>query len=375
MASEQSNTPSFSPTLSSIVHRFPIKGTISSISKFGGGLINDSYRVITSEPSGPDYVLQRINHSVFTNVDLLQFNIQVVTSHIRSKLLSAHESDVDRKVLQLIPTHEGNSYHFDGSNYWRLLIYVRDSEWYTEITAAHSYQAGKSFGNFEFLLSDLSTPLVEIIPKFHNMEFRLEQLRAAIAADAHGLVSGVHKIIKDLEKKADEMCKAERWFREGKLPKRICHCDTKINNMLFDQEGDVLCVIDLDTVMPSFVFSDFGDFMRTAGNTGREDDEDLEEIGINMEIFKMFTKGYLEAAGKFLTTMEVENLAFGARLMTYMQAVRFLTDYLDGSVYFKISYPEHNLVRVKAQMKLLQSMEEHEEEMITFIHELWGKNE
>jgi Ser/Thr protein kinase RdoA (MazF antagonist) len=273
--------------------------------------VNDSYRIITSDPSNPNYVLQRINHRVFTNVDLLQFNIQVVTSHIRTKLIAAHESDVDRKVLELIPTHEGTSYHFDGSNYWRLLLYVRDSQWYAQITPSHSYQAGKSFGNFEFLLSDLSTPLEEIIPKFHNMEFRLEQLRAAIASDSHGLVPGVHEIIRDLEKRADEMCKAERWFREGKLPKRICHCDTKINNMLFDLSGEVLCVIDLDTVMPSFVFSDFGDFMRTAGNTGKEDERDLEEVGINLEIFRMFTKGYLEAAGKFLTQLEVENLPFG----------------------------------------------------------------
>jgi Ser/Thr protein kinase RdoA (MazF antagonist) len=207
------------------------------------------------------------------------------------------------------------------------------------------------------------------------MEFRLDQLRSAISADTHGLVAQVAEIIKDLEKRADEMCRAERWFREGKLPKRICHCDTKINNMLFDQAGEVLCVIDLDTVMPSFVFSDFGDFMRTAGNTGREDAQDLDEVGINMDIFRMFTKGYLEAAGKFLTTLEVENLAFGARLMTYMQAVRFLTDYLEGSVYYKIGYPEHNLVRVKAQIKLLQSMEEHEEEMVAYIRECWGKIE
>jgi Ser/Thr protein kinase RdoA (MazF antagonist) len=252
---------------------------------------------------------------------------------------------------------------------------VRDSEWFDQITPAHSYQAGKSFGQFEFLLSDLPTPLDEIIPKFHNMEFRLDQLRAAIAADSRGFAAGVHAIIKELEKRADKMCQAEQWGREGKLPKRICHCDTKINNMLFDKSGEVLCVIDLDTVMPSFVFSDFGDFMRTAGNTGREDDQNLDEVAINMEIFRMFTKGYLETGRMFLTEMEVENLAFGARLMTYMQAVRFLTDYLEGSVYYKIGYPEHNLVRVKAQMKLLQSMEEQEGEMVAFIRECWEKGE
>ena len=173
----------------------------------------------------------------------------------------------------------------------------------------------------------------------------------------------------EIEKRADEMCKAERLYREGKLPKRVCHCDTKVNNMMFDEDGKVLCVIDLDTVMPSFIFSDYGDFLRTGANTGDEDDKDLERVNFNMEIFKAFTKGYLKGAKSFLTQIEIENLPYAAALFPYMQCVRFLADYINGDTYYKIKYPEHNLVRTKAQFKLLQSVEANTPEMIAFINE------
>ena len=164
-----------------------------------------------------------------------------------------------------------------------------------------------------------------------------------------------------------EMCKAERMHREGVLPKRICHCDTKVNNMLFDRDGQILCVIDLDTVMPSFVFSDFGDFLRTAANTGAEDDPDLDKVNFNMEIFRAFAKGYLSTAGAFLTPLERENLPFAAMLFPYMQAVRFLTDHINGDTYYKIKYPGHNLVRTRAQWKLFLSASEKREEMALFL--------
>ena len=165
------------------------------------------------------------------------------------------------------------------------------------------------------------------------------------------------------------MCKGEQLHREGKLAKRICHCDTKVDNILFDKDGNVLCVIDLDTVMPNFIFSDFGDFLRSAANTGREDDQDLNNVNFNMEIFKAFTKGYLKSAQCFLTPLEIENLPYAAALFPYMQTVRFLADYINGDTYYKIQYPEHNLVRSKAQFKLLQSVEAHKEAMQEFIKE------
>ena len=182
-----------------------------------------------------------------------------------------------------------------------------------------------------------------------------------------GRLSEVQFYINEIEKRTDEMCKAERFYREGKLPKRVCHCDTKVNNMMFDEDGKVLCVIDLDTVMPSFIFSDYGDFLRTAANTGNEDDKDLDKVNFNMDIFKAFTKGYLESAKSFLTQIEIENLPYAAMLFPYMQCVRFLTDYLNGDTYYKIEYPEHNLVRTKAQFKLLQSVEAHVTEMEEYI--------
>ena len=169
------------------------------------------------------------------------------------------------------------------------------------------------------------------------------------------------------------MCLAERLHREGKLPKRICHCDTKVNNMMFDENGRVLCVIDLDTVMPSYIFSDFGDFMRTAANTGEEDDKNLDHVNFNMEIFKAFTKGYLETARVFLTDVEIDNLPYAATLFPYMQAVRFLADYINGDTYYKIKYPDHNLVRTRAQFKLLQSAEAAVPAMKAYIDECLGR--
>ena len=172
--------------------------------------------------------------------------------------------------------------------------------------------------------ADIPETLGETIPDFHNMEFRLKQLREAVAKDAAGRVAEVKYYLDEIEKRADEMCKAERLYREGKLPKRVCHCDTKVNNMMFDGDGKVLCVIDLDTVMPSFIFSDYGDFLRTGANTGDEDDKDLDRVNFNMEIFKAFTKGYLKGAKSFLTQIEIENLPYAAALFPYMQCVRFL---------------------------------------------------
>ena len=216
-------------------------------------------------------------------------------------------------------------------------------------------------------VADIPDRLGETIPNFHNMEFRLKQLHDAVAADAAGRVGEVRYFLDEIERRADEMCKAERLHRENKLPKRVCHCDTKVNNMMFDENGNVLCVIDLDTVMPSFVFSDFGDFLRSGANTGLEDDKDLSNVNFNMEIFKAFTKGYLESAKSFLLPVEIENLPYAAALFPYMQCVRFLADYINGDTYYKIQYPEHNLVRTKAQFKLLQSVEEHTPEMQEFI--------
>lgn len=354
--------------LSSIVAKFKVQGTVEEIKPLGAGLINDTYKVNTKEADAPDYVLQRINHAIFQNVEMLQANIAAVTGHIRKKLTEAGETDIDRKVLSFLETGEGKTYWFDGDSYWRVMVFIPRAQTYETVNPEYSNYAGEAFGNFQAMLADIPETLGETIPDFHNMEFRLKQLRDAVAANAAGRVAEVQYYLDEIEKRADEMCKAERLYREGKLPKRVCHCDTKVNNMMFDEDGKVLCVIDLDTVMPSFIFSDYGDFLRTGANTGDEDDKDLDRVNFNMEIFKAFTKGYLKGAKSFLTPIEIENLPYAAALFPYMQCVRFLADYINGDTYYKIKYPEHNLVRTKAQFKLLQSVEEHTPEMTAFIN-------
>ena len=355
--------------LLSIVSHFRLKGTVVEIKPLGAGLINDTYKVTTSEADAPDYVLQRINHAIFQNVEMLQANIGSVTGHIRKKLEEKGESDIERKVLHFVPGADGKTYWHDGESYWRVMTFIPRAKTYETVNPEYSYYAGAAFGNFQAMLADIPDTLGETIPDFHNMEFRLKQLREAVAADAAGRVKEVQYFLDEIEKRADEMCKAERLHREGKLPKRVCHCDTKVNNMMFDHQGNILCVIDLDTVMPSYIFSDYGDFLRTAANTLAEDDPDIDHVEFNMDIFRAFTEGYLSSARGFLTPAEIENLPYAAALFPYMQAVRFLTDYINGDTYYKIKYPDHNLVRTRNQFKLLQSVEAHTPEMHRFIAE------
>ena len=353
--------------LKGIVEKFNVEGTIASIRPLGNGLINDTYLVVTAGEND-DYVLQRINNSIFQDVDLLQHNVEAVTSHIRKKLIEAGEDDISRKVLHFVETGEGKTYYMDGAGrYWRVSVFIPRAMTFEAVTPEYSYYAGKAFGNFEAMLVDLPETLGETIPDFHNMELRMRQLRDAVAQDAKGRLSEVRDIVDELESHAHEMCKAERMGREGKLPKRVCHCDTKVNNMMFDEEGRVLCVIDLDTVMPSFVFSDYGDFLRTGANFVAEDDPEIGKVGFREDIFESFTKGYLESAKSFLTPVETENLPYAVALFPYMQCVRFLTDYINGDTYYKIKYPEHNLVRTRNQLALFRCVYAKQEEMARFI--------
>ena len=348
--------------LKEIVFQFIDKDENVKIEPLGKGHINDSYRVGTDEK---EYVLQRINHNIFKNVHELQNNIYRVTSHIRTKLIEKGVTDVERRVITLIPTHDGALYYKDvNGDYWRLMIFIKDSKSYDDINPDLAYRAGMAFGEFQKMLEDIpGEPLFETIPNFHNMEYRLESFRESVKANKAGRLDEVADLVKEIEDRAEEMCKAERMHREGKLPKRINHCDTKVNNILFDNDDQVICVVDLDTVMPGYVLSDCGDFIRTGANTGAEDDKNLDNVSVNLDIFEAYAKGYLKHAASFLTDTEIENLPYGAKLLTYMQTVRFFTDYIDGDTYYKIAYPQHNLVRTKAQFKLLQSLEENYEKM------------
>lgn len=347
----------------------------------GNGLINDTFEI--SRNGDPNsYVLQRINHKIFRNVDLMQNNIKRITDHIRNKLIIRGESDIERKVLTPLSTLEGKNYYFDGENYWRMTLFIKDSITHESVTPELSYITGKAFGEFQYMLSDLpGEPLGYSIPNFHNMEFRIGEFKEAIAKDRAGRLSGEEniycgKIVKSIKVKElaseliarqDEMCTAVRLISQGKLPLRVTHCDTKVNNMLFDRNGTFLCVIDLDTAMPGTVLSDFGDFIRTAGNNAAEDEKDTLKISLNMRIFESFSKGYIESTKAFLSEQEKELLPFGAKMMTYMQTIRFFTDYLNGDIYYKTFYPTHNWVRSIAQRTLLIDIDRHYSEMSNYI--------
>jgi len=362
---EKTKTPSLA-----LFDQFRIDDKITSVEPFGNGHINDTF-LAKNNAGEAKYILQHINHHIFKDVDMLQNNIHIVTSHIREKLAASGETDIDRKVLSFLPAKDGKYYHFDGESYWRVCLFIPDSKTYEEINPELSYEAGKAFGRFQSMLSDIPEgTLGETIPNFHNMEFRLQQFKEAIDANAAGRLDEAREMVDALLERAETYCIQEQLYREGKLKKRINHCDTKVNNILFDKDGKVLCVIDLDTVMPGFVLSDIGDFIRTGCNTGAEDDADLDRIQVNMEIFKAYTRGYMETAKDFLTPLEIQMLPYGGRLLTYMQTVRFLTDYLNGDTYYKIHSPKHNWQRSLAQFKFLRELEAKAPEMDEFMKTL-----
>ena len=352
-----------------LLDQFQLEKTMTVIKPFGNGHINDTFIVENNEGQAK-YILQRINHQIFKNVDMLQNNINIVTSHIREKLIASGETDIERKVLTFLPAKDGKFYHLDGESYWRICLYINGSKTYEEVNPEYSYEAGKMFGRFQEMLSDIPEGTIgEIIPDFHNMEFRLKQFKQAIYTNPAGRLYDAQELVNALLEHAEAFCIQERLYREGQLKKRINHCDTKVNNILFDKDGKVLCVIDLDTVMPGFVLSDIGDFIRTACNTGAEDDKNLDNIKVNMDIFKAYTRGYMETAKSFLTPLEIQMLPYGGRLLTYMQTVRFLTDYLNGDTYYKIHSPNHNWQRSLAQFKFLQELEANASEMDEFMEE------
>ena len=351
-----------------ILKHFAIWNEVEDPQPLRIGFINDSFVVHAARVGESSYCLQRINHHIFKDVEGLMRNIELVTSHIREKLLIAREVDIERKVLHLIPTKEGKLFYKSPSgDYWRLYVLVEPATSQEKVTPRSAELTGEAFGRFQCQLADLPfDALCESIPNFHNMEFRLQELDEALAADKAKRKADCKDIVEWIDKRREEMCLAERLFREGKLKKHINHCDTKVNNVLFDEAGRPICIVDLDTVMPGFVFSDFGDFMRTAANTGMEDDPNVENIHVDLEVFEAYTRGYLKEA-TFLTELEKELLPYGCRLMSYMQTVRFFTDWLNGDTYYKIAYPEHNLVRTKAQLRLVEEQEKEREKMQSII--------
>ena len=346
-----------------VLKEFLTEGTVDAVRPLGDGLINDTFLVTTAEAEKPDYVLQRINTQIFNDVEMLQHNIELVTHHIRSKRA---------KTLRFIATRSGKTYLRDAEGQcWRVSEYVPNAVSLNEVSDATSYATGRAFGEFEQMLSDLPEPLGYTIPYFHNMEFRMKQLHEATIQDPLGRAAQVKDILSLYNRDANRMCQGEQLHREGRLPLRVCHCDTKVNNILFDQTThQFLMVIDLDTVMPSLFFSDYGDFIRTAASTTREDDPCLDHVGFRQDIFQSFTRGYVEAVQSFFTPLEIELLPWAAELFPFMQSVRFMWAYLLGNDYWKCDYPEHNLDRARNQLRLYQEICRHEPMMADFIRAL-----
>jgi Ser/Thr protein kinase RdoA (MazF antagonist) len=298
-------------------------------------------------------------------------NIQKVCLHIKAKVEKEGGNPM-REAMTIIPANDGKLYFLDNEEeYWAVSLFIDDTIAYEAAeTPELAYAGGRGIGKFQSQVSDLKEPLTDILPGFHNIRVRFEQWDDVLKRDPAGRKMMVENEINWIESRRTEMLNFWKLVENGTIPTRVTHNDTKINNILFDKNGEVLCVIDLDTVFNSTVLNDFGDAMRSYTNTGKEDDENLDNVSMDMDIFRAFTKGYLEEASSFLTEKELEYLAFSAKYITYEQVLRFLMDYIDGDNYYKIKSENHNLIRTHSQHKLLTSMEKQFDEMNNAVQEL-----
>lgn len=350
-----------------IAGKFRLEGRIADIAPLGEGFINDTFKVKT-EGSAPNYLLQRKNHNVFPDVPAMMDNIVAVTEHIKGKV-----SDPLRETLTVIDTLDGKHYYKDAEgNFWAVCLFIEGTVTYDVAdTPELARQGGIGIGRFQSMLSDFDKPLAEVIKGFHNIRWRFVQWDEALKRDAAGRVKDLAEEISWIESRREKMLAFWSLYENGDIPTRATHNDTKISNILFDAEsGEVLCAIDLDTVMSSTSLNDVGDALRSYTNTAAEDEKDLSKVSMSMDMFKAYIGGYMSERKDTLAPLEKEYLAFSGLYITYEQVLRFLMDYIDGDTYYKIKYPEHNLVRTKAQYKLLCSMEEQYEEMCGFVASL-----
>jgi hypothetical protein len=346
-----------------VADEFDFGGKVLSASPYGSGHINDTFVTVVEATPGPRrFVLQRINHLVFKQPDLLMENVERVCAHAHAKLRAAGVPDAHRRALRLIPTKLGKSWHIDAQgNRWRCYDFIEGATGHDVVRSpAQAESAAKAFGAFQSLLADLpGGRLHETIPDFHHTPARFARFQAALAADAHGRAAAAVPEIAFALARADEVNVVVDALRDGTLPERVTHNDTKLNNVLLDdatQEG--VCVIDLDTVMPGSALYDFGDLVRTSTSPAAEDETDLSKVTMQLPMFEALVRGYLSSARGFLTPREKELLPFAGKLITFEIGLRFLTDWLEGDTYFKIKRPTHNLDRARTQFKLVASIEE-----------------
>jgi Phosphotransferase enzyme family len=352
--------------IGAVARRFQIHGGFVGAVPYGSGHINDSY-CATFDHGGARvrYIFQRINRGIFKDTEALMENIQRVTTHLAGK--RAGEADQTRRVLTLIPALDGKPYACDEhGDAWRVYIFIEGARTFDAVEfPQQAFQAAKAFGEFQRLLTELPPPrLHDTIPDFHHTPKRYAALERAIEADAANRAKLALGEIEFARRHMD-ICSV---LLDAELPERVTHNDTKFNNvMLDDATGEGICVIDLDTVMPGLAPYDFGDMVRTTTSASQEDERDLSKVTMQFEMFEALARGYLSSAGEFLTPAEKELLPFSGKLITFEIGIRFLTDFLAGDTYFKVHREGHNLDRCRTQFKLVESMEEQDEQMNQLI--------
>ena len=349
----------------SVARHFSMSGELTEFRPCGQGLINDTYEVRFNQGGvAVRYIIQRINHNVFQHPELVMDNIIRVTSHIAQRLKHTGEKDLGRRVLTLIPTRSGKRWYKDeAGNTWRGYIYVEGAEAHDRVESpALAEEAARAFGEFQSHLVDLKGPrLADTIPNFHHTRSRYNALLQAIDDNAAGRIKSVRTELDWIMEREPVVDILLNLQSAGELPERITHNDTKINNVMMDvNTGEGLCVMDLDTVMPGLVLYDFGDLVRTTTISTAEDSLELDAVQMRRSMFDALVRGYLRGADGFLTDTEVEYLAFSGKLITLETGIRFLTDYLNGDVYFKTTRPTHNLDRFRVQARMVESIEAQE---------------
>ena len=342
---------------------FKTEGTVVGCAPYGNGHINDTFLINAKTDDGNDkrYILQSINTNVFTKPEQVMHNIQKVTSFLGDK------TDNPRSVMSLVYTKNDQPFYADSDGrYWRLYDFIEGSLCLDlPETKEDFYESAVAFGQFQNLLNAFPVDeLYETIPNFHNTPWRYENFLKAVEADVCGRADSVKEEIEFVKARADFYSVLINANKQGKLPHRVTHNDTKINNVMLDKDTrTALCVIDLDTIMPGFSVNDFGDSIRFGASTAAEDEKDLEKVWMDIELFDTYAKGFLKGCGGLLTADEIELLPEGAKMMTIECGMRFLTDYLEGDTYFKTKYPEHNLDRCRTQFKLVADMEDKWDKM------------
>lgn len=360
--------------IKTLARKFFMPGDYVSHAPCGNGHINDTYEVRCNQAgTNVRYILQRINHAIFTRPDLVMDNIHRVTSHIAGKLDAIGEPEACRRVLTLVPCRDGAMWHEDGEgNHWRGYFYIEGAEAHDHVNStALAEEAARAFGTFQKHVSDMEGErLADTIPDFHNTRSRYKAFARAVEEDRSGRRGEVAREIEWVQTREPLVGVLLDLLAEGTLKERITHNDTKINNVMMDhQTGEGLCIMDLDTVMPGLVHYDFGDLVRTTTISTAEDERDASRVTMRQPMFEALVRGYLSTAREFLTQAEIDYLAFSGKLITLELAMRFLADHLNGDPYFKTSRPGHNLDRFRVQAALVESIEMQEERMREFVAE------